>query len=109
MVACNFTRLIRLMPLSILNLLIQTSYRPRAYLIPTSSGYRTDLVSILLCCTLHSQRAGTTSASPDARQPKAGSFPPFGALVLSPCHVVFRLKTKTVGHCEVARLGPSHS
>src|SRR5438034_9170644 len=66
------------------NLLIQTSYRSCAHLIPISSGYRTDLVSILLCSNLGSQRAGTTSASVGARQPKAGSFPPFCEFSLHP-------------------------
>ena len=76
-VACNLMRVIRLMPFSILNLFIQISYQPCGYLNPIRQVYRIDLVSILLCSALYSQRAGTTSASADARQPKAGSFPPF--------------------------------
>jgi hypothetical protein len=47
------------------------------FLMPIGSTSRTDLVLILLCSTDCTQRAGTTSASDDARQPKAGSFPPF--------------------------------
>src|SRR5258708_1832490 len=63
------------MPFSILNLFIQISYRPCAYLNPISQGYLTDQVSILPCSTLYSQRAGTTSARTDARQRKGGVVP----------------------------------
>ena len=52
--------------------------RDLAHLIPISSGSRSDLVWILLRSTFCGQSTGTTSASDDTRQPKAGSFPYFG-------------------------------